>query len=196
MRIRTLLTVASTLALGLGTAMALPGTPQRDCVVDVTGGAEKCFTDYRAAIAFATDGAITDAPHDAHGAVGEPAFRAEVARLAFRNRPGSVRVGRSAGLLVAEGNPVIGATLFTGTNYTGQSETLRIAAPCVKNGKYDYGFRLGTVGRHAKSAQPWANCWIWLHSGDSWSSPRQGPYTTDTPDLGDWKDRAVLMGLS
>jgi hypothetical protein len=98
--------------------------------------------------------------------------------------------------VVTTGNSVIGATLFTGTNFTGDSETIRIPKPCVKDGYYDYGFTLGTVGRAAESVQPWGDCWIWLHSGDDWDSLRQGPFKEDTADLGDWKRRAVLMGLS
>jgi hypothetical protein len=187
----------SVVTLGLVTAMAPPGTPERDCVIDAASGAEQCFGDYRAAIAYATGGAITDAPRDAHEAASEPVFQAEMAHLAASGPgDGSERTGLPARPTTTTDNPVIGATLFTGTNYTGQSETIRIAKPCVKDNKYDYYFTLGTIGRNAHSVQAWANCWIWLHSGDTWDSPRQGPYKVDTPDLGDWNGRAHLMGLS
>lgn len=169
----------------------------KDCVLDVSSGTERCFNDFRSAVTFATNGAITDAPTSARRAVSDPEFRKEVAELSGRRAPDSTSAVRaSGGHATAADSTVIGATLFTGTNYTGDSETIRIPKPCVKDGKYDYGFTLGTIGRNTESVQPWADCWIWLHSGDTWDSPRQGPYKQDTPDLGDWKRRAVLMGLS
>jgi hypothetical protein len=109
-------------------------------------------------------------------------------------KPGLMAI--SASLAGDSGGSVIGATLFTGMNFTGDSETIRIAAPCVKDGFYDYGVTLGAISRRVQSVQPWADCWIWLHSGDTSDSPRQGPYKSDTADLGDWKSRAASLGLS
>jgi hypothetical protein len=182
--------------LAAGHANAAP--PPRHCVIDAgDGGTERCFDTYRAAISYTTRGAITDAPLDAASAVFDARFQAQVSaladRAARRTEPGMMIL---ASLASDSDNSVIGATLFTGTNFTGDSETLRIAAPCVKDGYYDYGFTLGDISRRVQSVQPWANCWIWLHSGDTWDTPRQGPFKSDTADLGDWKNRAVSLGLS
>lgn len=197
-----LLTALSALAVALGAVTTPADTPKRDCVSDAVSGAEQCFSDYRAAIAFSTEGAIVDAPLNAHEAVNEPTFQAEVMKLATGVQPGlgggSVRAGLSTGLPAAQAsNPVIGATLFTGTNFSGASDTIRITKPCVKDGKYDYGLAIvKSMRNRIQSVQPWANCWIWLHSSFSWNGPRQGPYENDSPDLGDWKNRAVMIGLS
>jgi hypothetical protein len=182
---------------GLHSAQAA-SPARRDCVLDATSGAERCFGNYRVAVSFATDGAINDAPLSAHSAVTDQAFAAKLTKLSTHvTQTLGADTIRPAAATEAEGDhSIIGATLFTGTSYTGDSETIRIPKPCVKDGHYDDGFILGTVGRAAASVQPWANCWIWLHSGDTWDSPRQGPYETDTADLGDWKGRGVLMGLS
>jgi hypothetical protein len=201
MRTRILLTHACVLItaalapLAEGTDLTRSGTATRDCVLDVVSHNETCFDSFRDAITFATDGAIADAPASARLAATDPRFHERVARLSARRVSVSgSRTARAAG--TTSGSSVIGATLFTGTGYTGDSETLRIPRPCVKDGSYDFGFNLGTIGRNAHSVQPWADCWIWLHSGNTWDSPRQGPYKVDTPDLGGWNGRAVMMGLS
>ncbi|MDQ1290046.1 MAG: hypothetical protein QG622_3612 [Actinomycetota bacterium] len=207
MKKRYLITVAAAAVCGVTggivatgvSAAPLPGAKSaKHCVVDVDTEAERCFEDYRKAMEFASDGSITDAPRDARVAVKDPAFQAKVRAAAQR---GSRRAGALDGTAwkaaaADEENKVIAATLFTGPNYTGDSDTIRIPKPCAKDGKYDHGYVLGSVGRSAESLQPWANCWIWLHEGDTFDSARQGPYKEDTPDLGDWKNRAVLMGLS
>jgi hypothetical protein len=182
---------------GLHSAQAASPASQ-DCVLDAVTGAEQCFGDYRAAIAFATDDTIDDAPLSAHSAVTDQAFVARVQAMSTQRTqtPGGDTISPATLAQDASDHSIVGATLFTGTSYTGNSETIRIPKPCVKDGLYDYGFRLGTIGRAASSVQTWASCWVWLHSGTAWTSPRQGPYREDTSDLGDWKGRAVLMGLS
>lgn len=211
MRHRNLIAAATAATLGIGlmgAGMANAAQNSKDCVLDVVSGSERCFGDYRKAVDFATNGAITDAPTSAHEAATDPAFRKAVAQWSARRTAAAATAGATPRTAAATADvvaataaatadtSVIGAVLFTGTNYTGDSDTLRIPRPCVKDGTYDYGFTLGSIGRKAESVQPWANCWIWLHSGSSWDSPRQGPYTQDAPDLGDWKRRAVLVGLS
>jgi hypothetical protein len=194
---------ASTLG---GSATAAVPTAQH-CVRDTLGKSLGCFDSYNTAIKVATNGAIDDAPADATQAVRSKRFRAEVDALASAR--GSTMAGDTlkaaavqpaqAGIeqkAQAENAPVIGATLFSGTHYTGNSETIMIAKPCVKDGWYDYTYVPTLVTRSARSVQPWANCWIWLHEGDTVDSARQGPYKDDTPDLGDWNNRAVLVGLS
>ncbi|HEY6796468.1 MAG TPA: hypothetical protein VI248_17465 [Kineosporiaceae bacterium] len=190
----------STLAVGAAASMSvvLPAPaaqpPSKDCILDVSTGAQQCFGDFRAAMRFATGGAVTDAPLSAREAVTDQRFRAQIDAVSLA--AGEKVAPRSGSPSQREAAGVIGATLYTGTGFSGQSETLMIPRPCVKDGKYDYGFELGTIGRAAESVEPWANCWVWLHSGDTWDSPRQGPFKEDTSDLGDWKGRAVLMALS
>jgi hypothetical protein len=194
MRNRALAATAVLLTFGVGLtgltiAHAASGT--RDCVLDTPSGAERCFDNYRDAMSFATNGAVTDAPLSAHDAAVDPNFQNRVTMLSARRAVSTDAVGSET-----TDRSVIGATLFTGTGFTGDSEILRIPRPCVKDGLYDFAFKLGTIGRNTASIQVWANCWAWLHSGDTVDSPRQGPYKGDTSDLGDWKRRAVLLALS
>jgi hypothetical protein len=163
-----------------------------------TAGGKRCFDSYRAAIRYATRGLIADAPLSARQATRDRHFKAEVAALHEARAAVAARGLRIVNVAeVDQGNMVIGATLFTGPNFTGASLTVMIPKPCVKNGVYDYEVRLGPgYSRRIESVEPWAYCWIWLHEGDTADSAREGPYKTDTADLGDWKDRAVLVGLS
>jgi len=204
--------VAGTLAMSaFGGTAAEAAPPARHCVQGVAGNSLGCFETYTDAIRAATNGAIDDAPADAAEAVRSAPFRAAVDALASARGSTTTDTPDASGppdaagsqldagvrlMAQAESAPVIGATLFSGTNYTGNSETIMIAKPCVDDGRYDYTYVPTLVTRSAQSVQPWANCWIWLHEGESTSSTRQGPYKTDTPDLGDWKDRAALIGLS
>src|SRR5512142_1384798 len=87
MRARTLVAVAVA-ALCLtdsgGVALAATVPASRDCVLDAVTGTERCFADFRSAVAFATDGAIADAPMSARAAAGDRTFRDRVTALADR----------------------------------------------------------------------------------------------------------------
>jgi hypothetical protein len=215
MRIRLLIAMAAAVSCTLAgslVASALRGSADaaaptvRHCVRDASGASLGCFDSYTTAIAVATNGTIDDAPADAAQAMRSERFQAEVETLASARGSTTVGGGTTAAVrpasleieqaTLAENAPVIGATLFSGLGYTGNSETVMISKPCQKDGRYDYTYAPTLVTRSARSVQPWANCWIWLHDGDTTDSARQGPYKDDTPDLGDWNDRTVLVGLS
>lgn len=218
MRRRTLTgTITTTVAvLALGTAMSAPAgaATGQDCVLDATTGTTHCFGDFRRAVAWATSGAITDAPTDAREAATSASFTARVAALSAaassRTSGGTTAdavltsggtgtttaVVQQRAALADSGSSVIGATLFEGAGYTGYSLTVRIAAPCEDDGEYDYELVLPEAARSTESLQTWGNCWAWLHEGTTTDSYRQGPYKVDTPDLGDWANRAQLLGLS
>jgi hypothetical protein len=90
---------------------------------------------------------------------------------------------------------VIGARLFTGGDFTGDSLTVWMPRPCKKDNKYDAQFNLGSdMSRKISSVQGWANCWVWLHFSDG---TREGPYKDNSPDVGSFaNDRAVNVGIS
>lgn len=90
---------------------------------------------------------------------------------------------------------VIGARLFTGGDFNGDSMTIWMPRPCKKDNKYDAQFNLGTAFyKKISSVQGWANCWVWLHFSDG---TREGPYMENSPDVGSFaNDRAINVGIS
>jgi hypothetical protein len=90
---------------------------------------------------------------------------------------------------------VIGARLFTGGDFTGDSLTVWMPRPCKKDNKYDAYFTLGSdFSKKISSVQGWANCWVWLHFSDG---NREGPYKDNSPDVGTFaNDRATGVGIS
>lgn len=90
---------------------------------------------------------------------------------------------------------IIGAKLFTGLDYAGDSLTIWVPRPCPKNDTVDHWIGLGNdMRRKVSSVQSWSTCWVWLYFDDG---SRDGPYRGNTPDVGSWaNDRAVTVGLS
>lgn len=70
---------------------------------------------------------------------------------------------------------VIGARLFTGTNYTGDMLTVWVPRPCRNDQKIDHILRLynSPWRNRVGSLQPMGNCWIELYDT---SGNREGPY--------------------
>src|SRR4051794_30339348 len=88
-RALVLATLAAAPALLGGVAAAAPAGPAapavRHCVAAVRPagtGPMSCFASFRAAIAFASAGRVTNAPQSATEAAGDPAFTAALNRLA------------------------------------------------------------------------------------------------------------------
>ncbi|MDA2805187.1 hypothetical protein [Nocardiopsis suaedae] len=98
-------------------------------------------------------------------------------------------------------NDVIQGTFFTERGYGGDSLTIWGEAPCVKDGWVDYEFNLtgdfaGWANR-ISSAQPWADCWIWLYPEPDLGGSRDGPYKENTAYVGDFmNDRTDSIGFS
>lgn len=173
-------------------ATARAETP-RHCVVYPDSTERRCFDTYRDAIAFASRGEITDAPPDAAVALRDQRFLDKMTTLTTREPAGGSEVST---LDDPPPSWVIGATVFAGTNYTGDSATLYVPRPCAKDGKYDRYYENLNVSGDIESLQAWAGCWVWLHDSKDWNGDRMGPYKGQTPDLGDWKNRGVMVGLS
>ncbi|PPG20379.1 hypothetical protein C5D47_07625 [Rathayibacter toxicus] len=96
---------------------------------------------------------------------------------------------------VTASGDIIGASLFTGQNFTGNELTIWVPRPCPKNNFVDYFVTLHASRKKVMSVQPWSTCWIWLYYKDG--RPRSGPYEDNTPDLGSYNDNeAVMVGLS
>lgn len=191
-----------------------PGPAAQHCVVYPDTTPRQCFDTYRQAIAYASNGEITDAPLDAAAAMSDQRFLGQMEALAARvpapqtpaDQPPAAQTpaakapaaAGSAASTLDEPGPswVIGATLFAGTSYTGNSATLYVPKPCAKDGWYDRYYSDLNVSGDIESLQAWAGCWVWLHDSQDWNGNRMGPYKEQTPDLGDWKNRAVMVGLS
>ena len=198
MKTLVLAVVVATLVGAAAEPAAAAARQDQDCVVFVDSGIRKCFDNYRSAIEFATGGAISDAPLSAQVASDDPAFRVKVNDLSARGKLTS-NPNTALSVDAQQSGEVIGAVLFTGSHYTGSSETFMTPYPCPENGKIDFGWKLGSsLDRHARSVQSWGNCWVWLYDSPNqdWQGQRQGPYKEDAPDLGDWNDRATMLGLS
>jgi hypothetical protein len=180
----------------VASATSQPGSqrsiaPVEHCVANPDGTERRCFDTYRDAIAFASNGKVTDVPMDTRAAMSDPRFLGEMETLTTQ----TPEEGAQASTL-GDGY-VIGATIFGDTNYGGNTLTVMISKPCAKDGKYDTGLGdLGFMAKEIESLQPWANCWVWLHDSSDWNGNRQGPYKEATSDVGDWKNRAVMVGLS
>lgn len=92
-------------------------------------------------------------------------------------------------------NDVIGAKLFTGYDYSGNSLTIWVPRPCPKNDQVDHWIGLGSDMRHkVASVQAWSSCWVYLYFDDG---TRDGPFKGNTPDVGTWAaGRTSTVGLS
>ncbi|WP_017538846.1 hypothetical protein [Nocardiopsis halophila] len=164
----------ATLLLGTvltsGTAAAEAEEPEEHCVADMDTGEQTCF---------ATLDAALSAAEAETGPSGPTALGAETNAQ----------------------NDVIVGTFFTERGYGGNSLTVTAEAPCVKDGWVDYQFNLtGDFADWADditSAQPWANCWIWLYPEADLGGDRDGPYKENTAYVGDFmNDRTVSIGFS
>jgi len=207
MRIRYLAAVVTLAAGGLVVPLVASGLTgaasassvedsARHCVAYPDATPQQCFDTYREAIAVASRGKITDAPVNAKAAMTDKRFLKEM--QTFTTQPSTAASSAAGASTLADSSSyVIGATIFGGTSYTGNSLTLYVPKPCAKDGWYDgYFGDLGFMNNDVESVQPWAGCWVWLHDSTDWNGNRMGPYKDQTPDLGDWKNRAVMVGLS
>ncbi|MBP2478547.1 hypothetical protein JOF53_007419 [Crossiella equi] len=91
-------------------------------------------------------------------------------------------------------NDVIGARVFTGQDFRGDSLTIWVSRPCPKNNVVDHFISLGGGWRNSiSSVQGWSTCWVWLYAEDG---TRQGPHRGNVSELGNFNDRTVTVGLS
>ncbi|MCI2417142.1 hypothetical protein MOQ72_06890 [Saccharopolyspora sp. K220] len=98
----------------------------------------------------------------------------------------------------AEAGEVIQATLFDEQNFGGDSFTVYGEAPCEKDGVVNYQLNLPDDWKNRiSSAQPWANCAIWLYPEPDLGGERDGPFEENTGYVGDlMNDRTQSIGLS
>ncbi|MGW1894900.1 hypothetical protein ACWCP6_32350 [Streptomyces sp. NPDC002004] len=170
---------AAAAALG-GLAVAPPALADQPapehCVLALDTGRQTCYDGFTAAFAAASGGRITDAPDNleaASGGSGLQELRAETIRLMAGSG--------------ASGDVIIG-TVFEDKDYGGASLTITGSSPCRNNNRVDHWVNTLPEGWNdtITSVQPWANCWIELYSDEYLSGDRDGPFKSNTPDIGSY----------
>lgn len=93
------------------------------------------------------------------------------------------------------GSDVIGARIFTGTDYTGDMLTIWVPRPCPKNDRVDHFMALNDSKwrNRVNSVQGWSSCWVWLYEQNG---NRQGPFQGNHPDVSFAGNRTTTVGLS
>lgn len=96
---------------------------------------------------------------------------------------------------VRQPTDVVGARIYSQKGFQGRELTVWVPTFCPKNNRVDWLLALGNELRaQVSSVQAWSGCWVWLYRKDG---SREGPYTTDVPDVGSFMDnQAVVVGLS
>lgn len=96
---------------------------------------------------------------------------------------------------VRKPSDVIGARLFTGTNFTGATLTVWTPRPCPKNDKVDHFLALNGSKwtRNIGSVQAWSTCWVWLYQSDG---NRSGPFDSNMSDVTFAGRHTTTVGLS
>lgn len=177
---RVLAAAAAAAAVGLAPATVAHAQSARHgaesgahCIADLGGGSVRCFDSFTAAVGAATHGRIDDAPATARSAAGDHAFRTSL-------------------------KGVIQGTFFEDVDYGGASLTIYGAKPCEKDGWVDYQYDLPSEWQNViSSVQPWAECWLWLYPEPNLGGDRDGPFKTNTPDIGPFmNDRTQSIGFS
>ncbi|MFD6952616.1 hypothetical protein A6A08_09720 [Nocardiopsis sp. TSRI0078] len=163
----------ATAAVATTAAASAPSDDGRHCISDVGTGQEQCFATF--------DEAIT-AAEERTGRTLE-----EQERALDRNRVS----------LLAAGSDVIIGTYFEHENYGGASFTLYGDNTCQGGDDTEFWFTFPADWQNMiSSAQPWARCALWLHSGPDGTGDRDGPYRENTNYVGDYmNDRTVSTTL-
>ena len=96
---------------------------------------------------------------------------------------------------VRKSTDVIGARIYTGTDYTGDMLTIWVPQPCPKNDRVDHFLALNSSSwrNRVNSAQAFSTCWVWLYREDG---NRDGPFKGNHPDLTFAGNRTSRVGLS
>ncbi|MFG2116031.1 hypothetical protein ACGFRB_25925 [Streptomyces sp. NPDC048718] len=133
--------VRTLVALGLGTLATVaavaspavaqeptyvPTTPGRHCVADTGNGTVSCFPTYREAIAFATQGRVTDAPDDTRAAAHDTKLQE---RLSGPRSEHGLKLAKNseAGL---QGESRVLGTLYSDKDFGGSSLTYSGTVGC------------------------------------------------------------------
>ncbi|MEU8543641.1 hypothetical protein AB0C52_27240 [Streptomyces sp. NPDC048717] len=144
--------VRTLVALGLGTLATVaavaspavaqeptyvPTTPGRHCVADTDNGTMSCFPTYREAIAFATQGRVTDAPDDTRAAAHDKKLQE---RLSGPRSEHGLKLAKNSGAGLQATTRVLG-TIYSDKDFGGSSLNLVGSLGCVRypvfSGLYD-----------------------------------------------------------
>ncbi|MEU7019088.1 hypothetical protein ABZ990_00330 [Streptomyces sp. NPDC046203] len=135
--------VRTLVALGLGTLATVaavaspavaqeptyvPTTPGRHCVADVDNGTRSCFPTYREAIAFATQGRVTDAPDDTRAAAHDKKLQE---RLSGPRGEHGLRLAKNSEAGVQATTRLLG-TIYSDKDFGGNSLSLVGSLGCVR----------------------------------------------------------------
>ncbi|WP_026119554.1 hypothetical protein [Nocardiopsis ganjiahuensis] len=171
-------------ALGSALVSPLPASaaPAQHCVGDIDGSGQECFSTYAQAI---------DAAEDRVGRT-----LAEQER-ALAEQEHTLSGPRTGTLAAQSSSDVIIGTYFEHENYGGATFTLHGDNTCQGGDDIEFWFTFPPEWQNIiSSAQPWARCSLWLHSGPDGTGDRDGPYRENTPDIGGYmNDRTVSTTL-
>jgi hypothetical protein len=163
-----------------GAANAAPSPNGAHCALNPNSGEQACFDTFDEAMAFASGGAIEDAPANGAQAMRDQGFQAKVA--AADEQP----------------NNIIQGTVFSDTNFGGSSLTIYGPEMCKKDGWVNWQLDLSEDWKNTiSSVGAWGECWIWLYPEPGLNGDRDGPFKQDTADIGEFmNDRAQSIGFS
>lgn len=171
-----LATAAAAMA-SVTTTAAAPAPASADtrqhCISDTGTGQERCFASFDEAIAAAEK---------------ETGRTLEEQERALDGGGASLRAA-GAGLIIG--------TYFEHENFGGATFTLYGDDLCTGGDDTEFWFTFPDDWQNLiSSAQPWATCALWLHSGPDGTGDRDGPYRENTNYVGDYmNDRAVSTTL-
>ncbi len=174
-RPRAVTLAAATAAAALtATVTASPAAAgERHCISDTGTGQERCFASFDEAIAAAEE---------------ETGRTLEEQERALDRGGASLRAA-SAGVIIG--------TYFEHENFGGATFTLYGDGLCTGGDDTEFWFTFPADWQNlVSSAQPWATCALWLHSGPDGTGDRDGPYRENTNYVGDhMNDRTVSTTL-
>ncbi|MEV0264363.1 hypothetical protein AB0I49_23925 [Streptomyces sp. NPDC050617] len=163
---------------GTATAYAQQTPEPKNCVLNLDSGSKRCFTTFREAIAFSTNGQVADAPVSAKGAAHDE-------KLLDRLRTSSTGKGALTAQL---------GILYKDSNYRGSSLVLNAGSGCKSGNGRDYSGELVDWNDSVSSVSPVA-CWIELFA-DAHQSGDHEEYHDSTAYVGNrMNDRASSYAL-
>ncbi|MCA6091341.1 peptidase inhibitor family I36 protein [Streptomyces sp. SCA3-4] len=175
----TLATLAavSTPALAQDAGSASRATTSRHCVVDTDNGTKSCFGTYREAVAFATEGRVTDAPNDTRAAAHDKKLQE---RLSGPRGEHGMKLAENSRSALAGAQRVL-ATVYQDSDFRGNSLSFTGSVGCVR---YPEFATMGSDWNDQISSVASGQCSITLYQHANFLGASQ-TYSGGVPYIGD-----------